>query len=200
MSLQEMIAEFDVKDLHKSGAVFDIDKLRWFNRQYLLNMPESDLSDSVLRIMEEAILKRGLNWNSEIGVQLLPMLRERISVLEDLKILAGDGELDYFFSNPLYDPAEIPGKKGTTISAIKHLSALRKILDEIAESEFREPEKIKASVWDYATKEGTGAVLWPFRYSLTGLARSPDPFFVASVLGKQTSIERVEAAISALDL
>mgnify|MGYP001607497352 FL=1 len=117
---------------------------------------------------------------------------------EDLRTLINDGELDYFFKNPTYDIALIPGKQGAPESAIKHLNALKEIITDIPEDEFANPEGIKARVWDYATKEGTGAVLWPFRYVLSGLARSPDPFFIASVLGKKIVLKRIAAAVSSL--
>lgn len=118
----------------------------------------------------------------------------------DLRTLTSDGELDYFFKEPSYDKSLIPGKGGSPETAIKHLNALRKILEEVSDGEFAKPNSVKSSVWEYAEKEGTGAVLWPFRYALTGLARSPDPFFVASVLGKQTSIRRLAAAAASLKI
>lgn len=198
MSLPEMINEFDVKDLHKSGAVFDVEKLRWFNRQYLLDMPRKDFSASALGIMEESLSKRGQKWNPGTGARLTDMARERISVWEDLRLLIAEGELDYFFSEPKYDSALLSGKQGTPQTAATHLNVLQEILAGIADSEFAEPEKIKASVWPYAEKEGTGAVLWPFRYALSGLARSPDPFFIASVLGKQKTISRLSASATLL--
>ncbi|MDO8521937.1 MAG: glutamate--tRNA ligase family protein [bacterium] len=198
LSLPEMIEEFDIKDLHKSGAVFDIEKLRWFNRNYLQKIPAEEFGQAALGIMEEMVSERGLKWSSGTGAQLYGMVRERISVWKDLRVLIDDGELDYFFSEPRYNTIDIPGKKSAPESAIKHLNSLREILANISETQFRNQETIKASVWNYATKEGTGAVLWPFRYALSGLARSPDPFFIASVLGKECVIKRVASAIRAL--
>jgi glutamyl-tRNA synthetase len=198
MSLPEMINEFEIDGLHKSGAVFSIEKLRWFNRQYMLKVPKEEFGRSALGIMEEDIMKRGLAWKRETGVLLLDTIRERVSVWKDLRVLIHDGELDYFFSEPVYDVSLISGKQGDMQSALKHLVALKEILDEIPDDDFENPENIKTNVWDYATKEGTGAVLWPFRYALTGLERSPDPFFVASVLGKQICLRRIEKSISSL--
>ena len=198
MSVDEMIHEFEIAHLHKSGAVFDIEKLRWFNRQYLLAMPEDKFSGAALGIMEDSVVKRGLEWRPQTGALLINLVRERISVWEDARQLIAGGELDYFFSEPALNPAEIPGKKSTPEAAIKHLNVLREIVTEVPEPEFAGAETIKAAVWDYAAREGTGAVLWPFRYALSGLARSPDPFFIASVLGKQAVLRRIAAAVSAL--
>ena len=200
LSLPEMVSEFDIKDLHKSGAVFDIEKLRWFNRQYLQKVSEDEFAGPALGVMKEATLVRGLRWDADTGARLLGIVRERISVWEDIRLLIEKGELDYFFREPAYDFALIPGKNGTRESAVKHLNAVRKILTDVPDNGFKKPETIKASVWGYAAREGTGAVLWPFRYALTGLERSPDPFFVASVLGKQRVLKRIASALSALDV
>ena len=59
-------------------------------------------------------------------------------------------------------------------------------------------EAIKAAVWDYAEREGRGAVLWPLRYTLTGKERSPDPFAVSAILGQKESIDRINRALGSL--
>ena len=59
-------------------------------------------------------------------------------------------------------------------------------------------EKIKETIWPYAEKEGRGFVLWPFRYALSGLAKSPDPFVIAEILKKETTVTRLKSAINFL--
>ena len=76
----------------------------------------------------------------------------------------------------------------------KHLEEIIKLLSGLSESEFNS-DKIKEAVWNYAEKEGRGNVLWPMRAALTGLEKSPDPFAVAGVLGKEKTIQRLNYAI-----
>ncbi|MDO8561531.1 MAG: glutamate--tRNA ligase [bacterium] len=199
LPLSEMIQEFDIKDLHKSGAVFDIEKLRWFNRQYLQKMPAEEFAGEALNIMGATLGARGIAWDKQRGEAIVNLVRERIHVWEDLRELVVAGELDYFFTNPRLVAADIPGKGGDAENAKRHLSQLQKIISDIPDESFKYPEKIKEGVWDYATKEGRGAVLWPLRYSLSGRTQSPDPFQIASVIGKSTAIERINAAIQQLD-
>ncbi len=198
LSLSDMIGEFDLKDLHKSGAVFDVEKLRWFNRQYLLAMPESVFATEALRVLSEALEQRGIAGDAAILKALAPLVRERISVWEDVRTLVADGEFDYFFADPELDPVRVPEKRSTPADAMRHLEAAENMLLTVPEGSFADPEKIKSAVWDYATKEGRGAVLWPLRYALTGRERSPDPFIVASIIGRGKALERVQRARAAL--
>ena len=64
----------------------------------------------------------------------------------------------------------------------------------LSENKFNQ-DKIKETVWNYAEKEGKGNVLWPMRVALTGMEKSPDPFAVAGVLGKEKTIKRLIYAI-----
>jgi glutamyl-tRNA synthetase len=194
-SKEELIQAFDLSGVHKAGAIFDLEKLRWFNRQYVLGLRDDDFADQTLRILKEEIEKRGLPWQENIAHALVPTIKERISTWGDLQEITKRGELDFFFSRPSLDLLKIPEKKSDAQTAKRHL---QKIVDTIESLSTFSSEDIKNAVWDYATTEGRGAVLWPFRYSLTGLDRSPDPFIVSSILGKDEVLTRVRGAIEQL--
>ena len=198
MALSEMVQEFDIKDLHKSGAVFDIEKLRWFNRRYLQKIPGDEFAGLALGIMEAVVLERGSHWDADIGARLLGIVRERISVIDDIRALADDGEFDYFFTKPGLIKNEIPGKGGQNDTAAEHLLRIHELLSASDDAIFIEPERIKGVVWDYATEKGRGAVLWPMRYALSGRARSPDPFVISSIIGKDETLARINIARTAL--
>ena len=198
MSLPEMLKEFEIKDLHKSGAIFDVEKLRWFNRQYLLKEPESSFVQEAANIMKTELTARNIPWDEERAARIMPLIRERISVWEDLRNFIREGEFDFFFTSPSPDPSTIPGKGSDAETAKKHLAYIRGILSALPPSEWKEYETVKDALWDYATKEGKGPVLWPLRYSLTGRERSPDPFLVCIAIGKEATVERIDAALDIL--
>ena len=200
MSLPEMIEEFEIKDLHKSGAIFDVEKLRWFNRQYLLKEPESSFVQEAVNIMKTELTARNIPWDEERAARIMPLIRERISVWEDLRNFIREGEFDFFFTSPSPDPSTIPGKGSDAETAKKHLAYIRGILSALPPSEWKEYETVKDALWDYATKEGKGPVLWPLRYSLTGRERSPDPFLVCIAIGKTATVERIDAALDILKM
>jgi glutamyl-tRNA synthetase len=199
LTIDEMIAEFELGDLHKSGAVFDIEKLRWYNKEYLSKMPADVFNEKAMKTFQEAVAERGIRWNEGIGYALVPtVLKERIHTWYDIRTLVHDGEFDYFFTDP--DPAAsaIPQKGSTSEEAITHLTVVAGTLEALPEDHFSSQEQIKAALWDYATKQGRGKVLWPLRFSLSGRAKSPDPFVIASIVGKETTLQRVKSAIGVL--
>jgi len=198
LSLEEMVQEFELKDLHKSGAVFDMEKLRWYNRHYLLRIPEQDFSAGATAILKEAIASRNLPWDERVAHALAPVIRERISVWQDLRDLIHEGEFDFFFSDPTPEAARIAHKGISSADTIRHLEIMKKSLDGSDDAVYDDPERIKARVFEYAGSEGRGAVLWPLRYSLTGREKSPDPFSVAHIIGKGASVRRIDNAIQLL--
>ena len=64
-----------------------------------------------------------------------------------------------------------------------------------ANTEISQHEASISALKDFAEKEGRGSVLWPFRMALTGLEKSPNPFIIAEILGKNETIKRLEYAI-----
>ena len=198
LSLEEMTAEFELKDLHKSGAVFDIEKLRWFNRQYVDNMNIENFTTYATPPIEKALEGRAGLSEAETVRALIPLLKERISVTSDIAKIIEDGELDAFLGRPTLDARLIPEKKSAPAEAKRHLSKIIEVLAGISESEWT-GEHLKAAVWDYATEEGRGAVLWPLRYALSGRERSPDPFYIAGAIGKSETLARTLEAIKLLE-
>ncbi|HEV3244825.1 MAG TPA: glutamate--tRNA ligase [Candidatus Paceibacterota bacterium] len=199
LSLQEMVTEFELENLHKSGAVFDMEKLRWFNREYLLKMRDDDFEALALDRLRAALTERKVEWSEGVARKLMRLVHERVSVWSDIDELAGEGEFDYFFSDPQPGVAELPQKNTAPEEAARHLEAVVQMLHELPDADFSVPENIKAVVWPYAEEKGRGNVLWPLRYSLSGRAKSPDPFLIASIIGKDTSLRRIKAAIGLLE-
>ena len=59
-------------------------------------------------------------------------------------------------------------------------------------------DTLKELIFPYAEEVGKGDVLWPLRFSLSGRDKSPDPFTLLEVLGKDVSLERIKNNIEAL--
>jgi glutamyl-tRNA synthetase len=197
LSREEMIAEFNLHDLHKSAAVFDVEKLRWFNRQYIERMTESAFRDYAYPQLTDALGARVQKPDDRVLSKVVPLLRERISVAADIAELVQEGELDFFFAEPILDTALIPEKKSNPKDALRHLSVIVDRLHRVDANNWNS-EGIKDALWQYATEEGRGAVLWPMRYALSGRTKSPDPFSIAAVIGKDETIKRLEKASAAL--
>ncbi|PIR83526.1 glutamate--tRNA ligase, partial [Candidatus Kaiserbacteria bacterium CG10_big_fil_rev_8_21_14_0_10_51_14] len=79
LSVDEMIQEFELEKLHSSGAIFDYEKLRWYNREYLLKRNDAELASYVLPVLEKALKERGISWDAGIAEKIVSLLKERIS-------------------------------------------------------------------------------------------------------------------------
>ena len=97
--------------------------------------------------------------------------------------MIASGEYDYFRLPPIIDRAWLKTPATLTKTII--------LLDALAETDFT-ASQIKTALWPYAEETGRGAVLWPLRMALTGKERSPDPFTVASILGKKETLSRLQ--------
>jgi len=196
LSLDQLIEKFALEDIHKSGAVFDVEKLQWFNRQYLMMQDDATFSETATARLRSIQETRPAGYEPAMANKLTPILRERVSVWRDIDTQAEAGEYDYYFARPTLDAKKIPDKKSVHEDAARHLAHAADILREMPDT--FSAEEFKSRIWDYADAEGRGAVLWPLRYSLSGKDRSPDPFTLSAILGKEETLARIEIARAAL--
>lgn len=194
LSLEEMVDEFKLEDLHKSGAVFDVEKLRWYNREYLAKLSEHDFASHALERLHMALAARGIPYDETIARKMLHTLKERISTWGDIDRMIEEGEFDFFFQIPQPVAGELPGKGSDAATASRHIAKIHEMLSAADAEIFSSAERLKDTVWDYATAEGRGSVLWPMRFALSGKAKSPDPFTIAAAIGKDATLERLSAA------
>lgn len=193
-SMDELAQLFSIEKIQKSGAVFDPEKLRWFNREYLSRLSKEDFLEKARDFMPQEVLK-----DQSVLERILPTIREKIHVFADIAGLFADGgELGFVIREKSYSADMLLWKKDPVKeSGREHLSRAALILEGISQSDFNAAE-IRSKLWDYAEKNGKGNVLWPLRFALTGQEKSPDPFMSAEILGKEESIKRIVKAVSLL--
>ena len=195
-SMTELIKNFDLAKVQQSGAIFNTEKLEWMNREHLKKLPNSQLLISN-KIKE--ILKLGEDAKTErILEKIAPIVMERISKFGDIKMMAERGELAYFFQMPEYPKELLLWKKDKDIERTHaRLGRAREILQKGETLRFR-LEEVKGELMALAEKEGKGEVLWPLRVALSGLEKSPDPFILLEIFGKEESLARIDKAIKML--
>ena len=192
LSKDELIAAFDLTKLQKGGARFDEDKLLHINQEWMRRLSAADyISRGNLTALDTAKLEKSV-----------PLLKERAKTFGEARDMLA-GELGCLFTAPTPGKAELvakepEGAKGATESRLEAMKALVESLTDLSS-----PDTIKAALMPYADgvpKEqgGRGAVLWPLRYSLSGAERSPDPFTLIFILGKEEAAARIETAIGIL--
>ena len=194
LTLDEIIKEFSLERVQKSGAIFDEEKLLWFNREYIKR-----LTDEQFKTEAETFLPEWLHTKSKAFTALIPFLREKISTLVDIqKLFAPGGELAFVQGVTEYDPMLLLWKKNPdAATSIMHLTQALEKIQALPESSFT-ATGIKEALWAYAEEHGKGDVLWPLRVALTGQEKSPDPFSSAALIGKEACVERITIAIKKL--
>jgi len=198
----EFVNLFEINQIHISGGKFNEEKLDWINREHLKLLPSKEQEEYIIKFIPEDI-KNLPKYNTEIINKITPLIMERISKGTDIIAMASSGELSYFFTKPEYSrdllffkSTKIPEDNKYEILS-SYIKKAISILETIDINNFTK-ENIKEKLWDYATEVGKGDILWPIRFALSGLDKSPDPFTLAEILGKKETIERLEKSLQIL--
>lgn len=197
ISVNEMTKLFMLEKLQKAGAVFNIDKLKWLNKHYIKLLSIERAGEEVFSRLPPD-LQKSVKENQAVFLKMIPVIIDRISNFGEVKTLVDEGEIEYFFRDPEYNKNELYGKEEHNPAVTSaYIDKLVELIGSIDQGNFTE-ETVKAKVWDYASEVGRGRVLWPMRYALSGRAKSADPFTLAGILGKETTIRRLQQAIKLL--
>lgn len=190
--MEELEQIFDLSGVQKNGAVFNIEKLRWFNKSYLSHMSDEDFFSYISQAIPQDVFTLP-QYSADRLTKLIPLIRERSSTRLDVAHDFAHGEYDFAFQAPIHDPNLIMWKNDTHPRVT--LSRLQKLAECVAQiPENSSPDEVKSYIWDYALEAGKGEVLWPLRTTLTGKERSPDPFTVIHILGSAESYKRIITA------
>lgn len=195
-TLEELIAEFKVEHIHKAGAVFDIKKFEWFNKQYLDKLSNEEFLTYIKQDFPVQLTNLP-QYSEERFLKLLPTIRERINTRAEYHALTEAGEYDYFFDTPVYETEILQWKNDDSVSAA--LPRLQALIPLLENADFSSPETIKSAIWTYAEEIGRGEVLWPLRVALSGKKQSPDPFTLAFILGSGETILRLKTACGKIE-
>jgi glutamyl-tRNA synthetase len=193
-SLEQLISKFDIHKVQKAGAIFNPEKLKWYNREYITKLSNQDFDKRA-----ETFVPDWVKAKSGLYDRCRSIIREKISTFGEIgKMFEVGGDLAFVKELPQYNPEMLLWKKSPDREeAKKHLLYIKQVLSGISEDDFI-VEKIKSAIWSYAEEHGRGNVLWPFRVAITGLEKSPDPFVSSYLVCKETSLKRIDIALSHL--
>ncbi len=206
-SMTELVEKFSIDRIQKSPGVFNMIKLDWINKEYLKKMPYENQEEYMIKFIPENFTKKS-QYTSEKLHSIVPIVMERISKGCEITEMAEAGELTYLFENPninkdillsqIKKQLKDTDNVGLETKTKEILNKIIELLTNLDENSW-ENEMIKTTLWDYATDAGRGIVLWPMRYALSGLEKSPDPFILSQIFGKNETISRIKKAIETLN-
>ncbi len=199
-TLEELIQRFDLTQVHKAWAVFDVERLKYFNSHYLKTLDLDYLYNKFKAYLEkydkEFLEKISKFWD-EYNKKILNELRTKIKKFDEFK------QNSIF----LYQNAKLPTKELLINEKmkIKDIDTIKKALNialEILEnnSDFDNIEDIK-NIFIEKIKEAemkNGQVLWPVRVALSGEQFSPGALELIYILGNKKSIERIKKVLNFL--
>lgn len=200
-SLNELISQFSLERIQKSGAIFNIQKLNWFNSHYLKLKSLDSLALKVFKYLKKrTILDDTINENNlEMIKKILEIELPRINKLEDLITSS-----DFFFKKDLnYLPELLIWKNMNNEELINSLKNSLSVIQDINESVFNKVylqtifTEIISKNSDYVLDRGK--ILWPLRVALSGKQSSPGPFEIAEVLGKKETVNRLKKALQIIN-
>ena len=189
-SLPELVRAFDYTRINKSPAVFDMQKLRWMNGEYIKKMDDEKFRERAMPYIDQAIT-RGCDKE-----KIADMVKTRIQVFPDIPEM-----IDFFEAVPEYDAALYIHKKSksTLESSKKVLTETIPILESL---ESFDNDSMFAALKDYAGEQGlkVNTVMWPLRTAVSGKVATPSGATgIMDVLGKSESIRRLKAGLAKIE-
>ena len=186
-TLDELVEKFDMQKIQKSGGIFNSEKLDWLNKEHMKKLSNDEVKNKILSSLSE-------EFQNE---KIVPIIFERISKWNDIKNMERAGELDFFskIKKPQYDKEKLVYKSSSTKETENNLKLAIKTLSDLNEENFTS-DNIKISLMKIANDlKNRGELLHPVRYALSGKDKSPDPFIIAEILGKNETLSRLQKAV-----
>ena len=213
-SMDELIKDFSLDRVSKSGAKFDYEKGKWFNHQYLQLRSNEQLAEMFLPVLKEKLSDNSdSSDNSDFSDKLrqlpaiIALVKDRVNFVPELW-----DQADFFFVAPTeYDEKSL--KKRWKEDSPKHMQELLALLESVSESDwhsFREEKNENGETvlrwhlddivmpWIAEHDYGVGIVMNAFRICLVGAARGPHIWNITDVLGKEETLKRVKDALQRL--
>jgi glutamyl-tRNA synthetase len=198
MTLQELTVAFSLEGINRSNAVVNFKepaatpdetfdpKALWLNAEHIRALSVDELTARLLPVVHAA----GFQIAQERMHAITPLIRERIKLLRDVLTAA-----DFFFVGqlPPYDSAELIPQKGDLAMALKVLLHAREVLPQIEFKHDPLDQALRAAAQEMGVK--AGQMFQPIRVAVCGRKNAPPLFETLEVLGRETTLARIEQAI-----
>jgi len=192
MPLEEIVREFTLADVVKHPAIFDLNKLGWMNKEYLKDLPLHVAADRVAALLRKRTPSAARTDPKHIE-RVTGLLVDRVRTLADVIDLGA-----YFFTDGPIDPT--PEALDKHCKAPETVERLRTVRQALADAPGFGEADIETAIRGLAEKHGVkaGSYIHPLRVALTGQAVSPGIFEVTSIVGRETSLARIDALVERL--
>lgn len=188
---EEAFPRFELEDINPAGGKMPYEKLEWLNGVYIREMEPDELAARIKPYLEDA----GLEVDDKRLKKVTPLIQERIKTLSEAEEIVG-----FIFRNEITidDPTDLIQKKMDAEGTHKALLAAHQALSEM---QGFDPDEQEALLRQLAKDLGlkAGQLFGALRVATTGQRVAPPLFETMEVIGKQTSLERIEKAAALLE-
>ncbi|MBP5259225.1 MAG: glutamate--tRNA ligase [Paludibacteraceae bacterium] len=186
-TMDELIREFSLDRVSKSGAKFDYEKGKWFNHQYLMNKSAEELYPHVQHILEE----HGVDAPKQQVLTAIDLTKGRCTFVADFW-----EHMHFFFVAPqTYD--EKTRQKRWKEDSPREMRELYTVLEGIDDFSIEHSEQT-VMAWINAQGYHTGNIMNAFRLCIVGEGKGPHMFDITSLIGKEETLRRLKKAIETL--
>ena len=181
MTLDELIAAFDINNIHKGGARFDVNKAKWYNQMYLRQKVDTLLAGELNSILND----------SSLSEKIVKLMKERVTFTKEMI-----AEVPYLFEDIKEYDQELAQKKWDDMAKTA-IPVVAKILEGLAD--FNSTD-IHDALFAGLEAEGIkpGKIMQALRLALTGEGKGPDLMLTIEILGKEKSVDRIQKALTVL--
>ncbi len=197
LSLDEIIARFDLTEVHKGGAVFDRERLEWHNGQWIRRLTADDLIDRLRPFVETELAAGRIDWmpsDDELRA-LLPIVQERLPTLGAIGDLVGFLWVDAVE----VDPSSLVPKRWDIATTRDGLTAARDTIAAVGVVVF-EADELEPPLRALAEARGwkAGDLFMAIRVAVTGRTATPPLFDTLVALGRDRVLARLDHALAVL--
>jgi len=188
-SLEELVKEFSIERISKSGAKFSLDKAKWFNHQYLQMLSDKELAGQFMQELHQ----RGIDTTLDYTEKVVAMIKERCSFAKELW-----DQSHFFFEAPTtYEPKAVQKrwKEGTSARLQEVIAILEK------QTPF-DTQRVEEAVHSYieSNELNMGQIMNSLRLALVGETKGPSLFAIIDLIGTKEAIKRINKAIEVIKL
>jgi len=183
-SMQELIDQFSLDRVSKSGAKFDYEKGKWFNHKYLQMKSDDEIAD----MFQGILIEKDIVEDTQKLVKIVSLVKERANFVNELWAQSG-----FFFVAPTeYDAKTV--QKRWKAETPAQMTELITLLDGIEDFSPVATEEI-VKQWIADKEYNMGGIMNAFRLSIVGEPKGPHMFDIIALLGKEETIARLNTAI-----
>ncbi|MBQ6400469.1 MAG: glutamate--tRNA ligase [Clostridia bacterium] len=189
-TMDELIEAFDVTRINKSPGIFDVNKLTWFNAEYIRRLSPEKYLELATPWFDQALAGRGICYP-----RLAELMQERTEVFSQVPgMVAFLGRLpDY--SIDLYTHKKMKTNPEVSLASLEMIRPVLEGIDDWSEQVIH--DTVMAAIAEAGLKNG--AVLWPLRIAISGQASTPGGAIeIAWLLGKEETLRRLDDGLNRL--